>query len=137
LLLYTNHHPWSESFPYGPSQSLVTLPPWHDAALSLPRVYSFALDRDAQLRKLFALDAMHDLRAPPLRLNGGPAGVLLERFWQAIDLIRRDPFGDYSYYRRAVRPNELFFVYGPPDRRALEHNLAGTLPRERRQGAPL
>jgi hypothetical protein len=41
-----------------------------------------------------------------------------------------DPSMDNSYYRRAVRPNELFFVYAPEQWRALasfeaqEHNDA-------------
>jgi len=34
-------------------------------------------------------------------------------------LVLRDPVGDYSYFRRAVRPNEIFFVYGPADRGAV------------------
>ncbi len=79
--------------------------------------------KPTQLRKLFALEAMHDLRAAPLRLTGGPAAIFGSRLRQAFDLVRRDPAGDYSYFRRAVRPNELFFVYRPGDRDALMKSL--------------
>jgi LmbE family N-acetylglucosaminyl deacetylase len=116
LLLYTNHHTLSEHYPYGGSTTAVTLPPWFGGT-PFASVYSHAVDSDLQLRKLFALEAMHDLRAAPLRLNtGAPMGVLIERLRQAAKSVRQDPFGDYSYFRRAVRPNELFFVY-PASRR--------------------
>jgi len=126
LLLYTNHHVLAEYFPFGPSDAMVTLPPWFGGA-RFAGVYSHNLDSAAQLRKLFALEAMHDLRAPPLRLTGGPGTVLAQRLQQAAELLRRDPAGDYSYFRRAVRPNELFFVYPPGEREPLESFLKSQL----------
>jgi LmbE family N-acetylglucosaminyl deacetylase len=122
LLLYDNHHRLSEHYPFGPSETRVGLPPWFGGT-EFATVYSHELDETAQLRKLFALEAMHDLREPPLRLTGGPARVFTDRLRQSFALIRRDPVGDYSYFRRAVRPNELFFVYRPQDREALEKPL--------------
>ena len=118
LLLYTNHHVHAEHYPFGPSDSTVTLPPWFGGA-PFAGVYSHPLDSQAQVSKLFALEAMHDLRAPPERVTTGPAGVLAQRLRQATQLVLRDPVGDYSYFRRAVRPNEIFFVYGPADRGAV------------------
>jgi LmbE family N-acetylglucosaminyl deacetylase len=123
LLLYTDHHPQSESWPFGPSEALVTLPPSFERTMPVREIVSFPLSQELQLRKLFALEAMHDLRAPPMRLTGGPATVLGDRLRQAAEVIRRDPFGDYSYFRRAVRPNELFFVYPPAERAALRSYL--------------
>jgi LmbE family N-acetylglucosaminyl deacetylase len=128
LLLYTNHHVLSEHYPYGPSTAVVTLPPWFGGT-RFAGLLSYRLDESAQLRKLFALEAMHDLRAPPLRLvTGAPTGVLWERLKQATELVRHDPFGDYSYFRRAVRPNELFFVY-PPEARPSAAELLDSLRR--------
>jgi len=128
LLLYNNHHRLSEHYPYGPSTALMTLPPWFGGT-RFAAVYSHRLDEREQLRKLFALEAMHDLRAPPLRLEtGAPTGVLLQRLRQAADVVRRDPFGDYSYFRRAVRPNELFFVY-PPEARPSAAEIVAPLKR--------
>lgn len=123
LWLYTNHHTQSEHFPFGPSDTSVTLPPWFGSG-RFASLHSYRLDESRQMAKLFALEAMHDLRGPPLRLTGGPAKVFADRLRQAIDSVRRDPVGDYSYFRRAVRPNELFFVY-PPESRTL---LADFLP---------
>jgi LmbE family N-acetylglucosaminyl deacetylase len=118
LLLYDNHHRLTEYFPFGPSDTWIGPPPWFGGE-PFGGVYSMALDESAQLRKLFALEAMHDLRAPPRRLTGGPAGIFAGRLREAFRLVRRDPVGDYSYFRRAVRPNELFFVYRPNERDAL------------------
>ena len=112
LLLYNNHHVLAEHYPFGPSDARVTLPPWFGDG-RFAGLLSFELDPDLQLRKLFALEAMHDLRTAPMRLTGGPATVLLDRLAQAYEVIRRDPFGDYSYFRRAIRPNEMFFVSDP------------------------
>lgn len=124
LLLYTNHHVLSEYYPFGPADAAVTLPPWFDAALPVGSVYAHRLDADEQRDKLFALDAMHDLRAAPRRLTGGPVDRFLLRLRLAVTGLVRDPVSDYSYYRRAVRPNELFFVYGPADRASLLSYLA-------------
>jgi LmbE family N-acetylglucosaminyl deacetylase len=119
LFLYTNHHVLSEYYPFGPADAGVTMPPWFDATLPLSSVYSHPLDEGRQLDKLFALDAMPDLRAAPRRLLGGPTDRFIERLRRSAEDVIRDPVSDYSYYRRAVRPNELFFVYAPAERQAL------------------
>jgi LmbE family N-acetylglucosaminyl deacetylase len=119
LLLYNNHHVLAEHYPFGPSDTRITLPPWFGEG-QFPGMLSYELDDALQLRKLFALEAMHDLRPAPLRLTGGPATVLKDRLQQAYEVVRRDPFGDYSYFRRAVRPNELFIVYTPATRRGID-----------------
>ena len=38
LLLYTNHHVQSEYFPYGPADGMLSLGPWFDPELPLPRL---------------------------------------------------------------------------------------------------
>jgi hypothetical protein len=122
LLLYNNHHLHSEYWPYGPADSLMTLAPWFGDAKprSFGSVYSHAVDREAQVDKLFALDAMHDLRAPPRALQGDPTMRMLRRFRRTANEMWEDPHRYYSYFRRAPRPNELFFVVGPESRDALQ-----------------
>ena len=120
LFLYTNHHVLSEYFPFGPADAAVTLPPWSDSTVTFRTVYSLALDAGRQRDKLFALDQMHDLRPPPERVLQGPTGALLRRTKRAVVELWRDPAQQYSYFRRAVRPNELFFVYDAADREALQ-----------------
>lgn len=125
LLLYTNHHTLSEHYPFGPSTAVVTVPPWFGGT-RFSGIFSQPLDDTAQLRKLFALESMHDLRAAPARVDSGPTGVLLQRLGQALRLVQRDPVGDYTYFRRAVRPNELFFVYPPAARPTVAESIAAT-----------
>jgi LmbE family N-acetylglucosaminyl deacetylase len=121
LLLYNNHHVHSEYWPYGPADSLVTLPPWFgdDTPRTFGSVYSHAVDREARVDKLFALDAMHDLRAPPRAHRGDPTMRMLRWFRRTADEMWQDPHRYYSYFRRAPRPNELFFVVRPEGRAAL------------------
>jgi len=120
LYLYTNHHTKTEYYPFGPSNALITLPPWFDSTVPFGGVYSQPLDDRRQIEKLFALDAMHDLRPAPRVFVEQRIGAFLHRVQLALADLRHEPFGTYSYYRRAVRPNELFFVYSPADREALQ-----------------
>jgi LmbE family N-acetylglucosaminyl deacetylase len=119
LLLYTNHYALTEYYPFGPADAGVTMPPWFEESLTFSGVYSHRLDAAQQTDKLFALDAMHDLRTAPHRLFGGPTDRFIMRVGRSLADLVRDPVSDYSYYRRAVRPNELFFVYRPEDQDAL------------------
>jgi LmbE family N-acetylglucosaminyl deacetylase len=128
LLVYTNHHVLSEYYPFGPSDSAVTLPPWFDSTLVLGAVFSYPLtDRD-RMDKLFALEAMHDLRAPPRPVHGGPTERFLAQLSAAFEGVVRNPLGTYSYMRRAVRENEVFFVVEPEDRGRLQLGNASSSP---------
>ena len=124
LLLYTNHHVQSEYFPFGPIGSVVDLPPWFDPSGQYFRIYAHWLTKDDQIKKLFALEAMHDLRAPPKLVTGGPTGRFLGRINAGLDELIRNPLDTYSYIRRAVRANEIFFVVGPGDRSSIEESFA-------------
>lgn len=119
LFLYTNHHILAEYYPFGPSDSLVGLPPWFQSDTYFGSIYSHPVGQHQQVKKLFSLEAMHDLRAAPHRFYGGPTYRFLSRLhWAAEDVVA-DPLGTYSYFRRAVRPNEIFFVYEPAERHLL------------------
>jgi LmbE family N-acetylglucosaminyl deacetylase len=109
-LLYTNHHVLSEHFPYGPPDATVPPPPWLGGGLEVGAVHSQALDPERQRDKLIALEAMHDLRAPPRLTTGGDLTRFLLRAAAAVAEVRRDPIARYDYLRRAPRPNEIFFV---------------------------
>ena len=108
LLLYTNHDILSEMYPFGKDVGLVSLPPWFDKGWFFSSVYSYEINQDVQTNKYFALDAMHDLRASTDEDEGD--WELLGSWW---DKFIADSLGlgdATSYFRRAVRPNELFFV---------------------------
>ena len=113
----------AEYYLFGPADAGVTMPPWFDESLIFSSVYSARLDAAQQTDKLFAVDAMHDLRPAPRRLYGGPTDRFLLRLGRAMTDLVRDPVSDYSYYRRAVRPNELFFVYRAEDQQALRRSI--------------
>jgi LmbE family N-acetylglucosaminyl deacetylase len=117
LLLYTNHHVLSEYYPFGPASTEMTLPPWFDNDALFGGVFSYVLDPIDRQRKLFALEAMHDLRAAPRSVTAeDPVARFSHLAANALRELKRNPLGTYSYFRRAVRTNELFFIYRFSDR---------------------
>lgn len=102
FLLYTNHTD-SNHYPYGPAGTVVSLPPT-DRRLSTQRVYSHPTPRPLQIRKLFALESMHDLRLSPDEQMSCNSLTIAHR----PDYPRAP---EEDYFRRAPRANELFFVF--------------------------
>ncbi len=76
------------------------LPPWSGGDLFASRIYSHQLSPSEVDLKLLALEAMHDLR--PFDPRDGS----LEKANRRGERSARR----YDYFRRAPRPNELFFV---------------------------
>ena len=63
FLLYTNHTD-TDHYPYGPAGTVVSLP-LSDRHVSVQKIYSHPTAHALQIRKLFALESMHDLRLSP------------------------------------------------------------------------
>jgi LmbE family N-acetylglucosaminyl deacetylase len=107
FLLYTNHADRNR-YPYGPANTIVSLPSPLGAAGEIPvdAVYSHPVSPSIQRLKLFALESMHDLRFTPTRQYQLAKGE--ER---AISPEKTGPEPDITYLRRAPRSNELFYVY--------------------------
>ena len=104
LLTYTNHLSLSETYPVGPMHAAVTLPP-NLSEFYFDGLYSFKLDTGLQEDKFFALEAIHDLRDSLVSISMKKAYKQLNR------MLKRALSGkDKSYFKRAVRANELFFV---------------------------
>lgn len=104
LLLYTNHTD-GNLYPYGPAGTSIPLPPWKGPGIAVQGVYAHPVEGDLQRRKLFALEAMHDLRLSPAE----QAQCLASSVKPARDDYPR--IAAVDYFRRAPRPEELFFVY--------------------------
>lgn len=105
LYLYTNHFILNAYYPYGEAGSAVTLPPGFGRPLPVDALYSHPLSPGKQVDKLFALEAMNDLRLDTEWRS--PAGAVD----LAVASLKREIQGrEKSYFRRAVRSNELFFV---------------------------
>lgn len=120
LYLYTNHFTITDYYPFGSEGYPITLPPNFGQPLYFRGLYAHFLDSGKMRDKLYALDAMHDLRpGPDWRTVKGAFDLLM--FIGKGQIYGRD----YSYYRRAVRSNELFFVvpvseiYNPDIRRRI------------------
>lgn len=109
LLLYTNHTPWSNLHPVGRNDGAISLPPHFGEPLPFRSIQSLALSDDDMRLKLLAIETHHDLRALP-----GPAPGLVDMIRGFAGGVRDTITGldrhATSYFRRAVRPNELFFV---------------------------
>lgn len=110
LWTYTNHNALSNYWPYGSADAWIAPPPWHDAALPLSGWISVPLEPELRVDKLFALDAMHDLRPEPRMA----VGSVFERAWTdlrwAVGHAIDQGGSEHGYFRRAPRPNELFFL---------------------------
>ncbi len=107
LLLYTNHLTLCEMFPYGSRGDTYPLPPHFDLHTYYDSVYSYNLSREEQNIKTLALDTMNDLRDNThMRNDYYLIKNTLKRLLK-VDFLGLD---DESYFRRAVRENELFFV---------------------------
>lgn len=119
LLLHTVHPPGTSLYPFGGNDSLATLPPRSEGPLPFKGILSVALGEQDRQLKLIALEAMHDLRAlPRLRDHSWPEifrSFVAEIYWKLNGMSRHPT----SYFRRAVRPNELFFVLPVSDSEAL------------------
>ena len=106
LLLYTNHQVvFNERYPYGDMGSLISLPPTPRGSNYFRRIYSYPMTKEIQRNKIFALDAMNDLRlGTDYRFAGRAFAQAFETLWMQLS------GKDESYFRRAVRSNEFFFV---------------------------
>ena len=105
LLLYTNHHILSESYPYGLENSSILLPPNFSEELEFDSIYSFELDKSKQIEKKVALEGMNVLR---IFFPWNKNITILNRVFKNI--INKIYGKRLDYFSRSVRSNELFFV---------------------------
>jgi len=103
LFLYTNHPTFNNYFPYGSQGELAPIPPDFHKTLYFDSIYSF-LTADFK-EKIFALDAMNDLRIDTSWLSTKEAFDVVKKSFLRNILLR-----DQTYFRRAIRENELFLV---------------------------
>ncbi len=102
FLLYTNHTD-ANHYPYGPAGTVVSLPP-AERHLSMQKIYSHPTAHALQIRKLFALESMHDLRlSPDEQMTCGSVTIAHRPDYPRIS--------DDDYFRRAPRSNELFYLF--------------------------
>jgi LmbE family N-acetylglucosaminyl deacetylase len=103
LFLYTNHLTANNYFPYGEQGELAPIPPDFNQSLYFDSIYSFMLPKPKD--KIFALEAMHDLRLDTSWLDIPGA---FKTLWTTLG--NKLLLKDQTYFRRAARANELFLV---------------------------
>jgi hypothetical protein len=111
VFFYLVHNRRSELWPFGPAGTGVALPPvLADDGICAAGFYSHALSADQQWYKFLALEAMHDIRVIDWP-TGAPLKVASRRLLGELRGLAhgmgRTPT---CYLRRAVRPDEVFFV---------------------------
>jgi len=121
IYLYTNHHIYSEYYPFGPAHSAVSLPPWFEHSFQFRSIFSPGLSTDKQHEKMIALEAQHDLREEVAIYDYSLLWMIRNiknsflKYYN-FNIIH----GDSTYYRRAVRSNELFYVIDIADMHSFE-----------------
>lgn len=102
---YTNHIKFNHLYPYGRMGSMVSLPPSFGRKPYFKSIHSHQLSVEKQKDKMLSLEAMTDLRFNADRKFSKDATMAM------LKAPFKDALGfDDSYYRRAARRNELFFV---------------------------
>jgi hypothetical protein len=112
VMLYTNHHKYSEMYPFGAKGSIISLPPiFKKDKLKFDSIFSFRLTKRKQLDKYYSLDTMYAIRVSDY----------ISTFYDLFKKYRTNLLNeDFSYYRRSVRDNELFFVFDRKSFQGLE-----------------
>jgi hypothetical protein len=100
----------------------MSLPPITPETEDIPlqRVFSYETDQELQTRKLFALESMHDLRLSPDEQSTCDAPNFQRRPEDYPRAIEED------YLRRAVRANEIFYVFDRSGVQQLVRNFLST-----------
>ncbi|WP_062263206.1 PIG-L deacetylase family protein [Endozoicomonas arenosclerae] len=104
VMFYANHLANTDMHPYGPSGSLVSLPPVTGDEVNLSGAFSFSLNEVEQKDKIMALEMNHDLRRP-VRWKKW----LRKRLQKTLIKRYQPDYGEDEFFRKAVRANELFF----------------------------
>ena len=120
MFFYTVHNRRSELWPFGPAGSGVALLPiLPEDGNCASGFYSHGLSVERQRQKFVALEAMHDVRdiqwpvGSSYRQVGAHVAGELRALAHGMGVVPT------SYLRRAVRPDELFFVTSFDDGAAL------------------
>ena len=105
LMLYTNHFILNELYPYGEPGGAMSLPANFGDEYSFTKIYSHPMSEKMQRDKAIALNGMSDLR---LFDGFNTLKASIDRAKGALKAYMLSK--DESYFRRAVRSNELFYV---------------------------
>lgn len=109
ILLYAIHVRAWRRYPFGPPESVASLPPWNERAWTADGLYSHPLCREVQRAKYFAIEATHDSHRfdlPDTSFRRLPRAAAQ----RAAELLGTLAHRSDSFLRRGPRPNELYYV---------------------------
>ena len=134
VLLYVVHAPGAPVHPCGPREGRVSLPPWTGEQWIADAIHSQSLPLELQHAKYFAVEAAHDLRAFGLAAPKTPGELLRLARRELSAFLGGVATAPTSFLRRAVRPNELYYVVSVDSlaalvKRRLDHGLDAAGPR--------
>jgi glycosyltransferase involved in cell wall biosynthesis/LmbE family N-acetylglucosaminyl deacetylase len=111
MYFYCVHNLRSELWPFGPAGTGVALPSLiADDGACRAGFYSHPLSADRQRDKFLALEAMHDIRSIEWP-TAAPLNIAIRRVCEDLrGLAHGMGRSPTSYLRRALRPDEVFFV---------------------------
>jgi LmbE family N-acetylglucosaminyl deacetylase len=109
-LMYVVHPPGTSLYPFGPADSVVSIPPGEHMQWLADSLYSHPVAEDTRQGKYFAVEAAHGLRVfaadGPLTVRDG-----LRRLRKEFkSLIGGHGLNPESFLRRSPRPNELYYL---------------------------
>jgi len=114
LLLYVVHSGVVRGYPFGPADTLVSPPPWTGGEWIADSIHSHPLSPELRLGKYLAVEAAHDARR---YVDGSPrTGTQLARALrrEVAAFVRGEAVDPITFFvRRALRPNEIYFVVSP------------------------
>jgi LmbE family N-acetylglucosaminyl deacetylase len=110
LLLYAVHNHGAPSYPFGPAESLVSLPPGQHDAWVGDSIYSLSLEPDMRLAKYFAVESMHAVRRYEDAERKGALNILKSMRREIVAYVAGMGVDPASWLRRAPRPNEIYYV---------------------------
>jgi LmbE family N-acetylglucosaminyl deacetylase len=110
LLLYAVHHHGAPSYPFGPAESLVSLPPGQHDAWIADSIYSLSLEPRMRLAKYFAVESMHAVRGYDDPERKGTLKFLKSVRREVVAYVAGMGVKPASWLRRGPRPSEIYYV---------------------------
>jgi LmbE family N-acetylglucosaminyl deacetylase len=113
VFLYTTFIREAGLYPFGPADSVTSLPPLTGADWIADSIYSHPLAPEAREAKYFAVEAAHDLRTYSRKGPPTASEVIRDTKRLVSNFLAGMGSDPLAFERRAPRPNEIYYVVSP------------------------
>lgn len=111
VMFYLVHDNNALIYPFGEKDSILTLPQNSNRIINFQTLYSYQVDKKTNIKKLVALEMMHDIRQIKIFSSNNILSAIKKYIPPTIKmLLYPNNKYDYDFYN-FVRSNELFYVY--------------------------